>query len=157
MDAFGLDNSMLIDVQLKQFQTQFKNACKRLNITAIFEKPVKLWLIENLRGQFKTRNDRTGFKFEKRYNMMWELKIDRNDIKFIVDFDNEVFDAIEPFFRIVERDKEIIVGSFACYQECIIHLRRYLSYSQWSLEEDNAGHSRFPHFLMTMLKKQIGH
>jgi hypothetical protein len=54
MDAFGLDNSMLIDVQLKQFQTQFKNACKRLNITAIFKKPVKLWLIENLRGQFKT-------------------------------------------------------------------------------------------------------
>ena len=115
MDAFGLDNSMLIDVQLKQFQTQFKNACKRLNITAIFEKPVKLWLIENLRGQFKTRNDRTGFKFDKRYNMMWELKIDRNDIKFIVDFDNEVFDAIEPFFRIVERDKEIIVGSCDSY------------------------------------------
>ena len=115
MDSFGLDDSLLIGLQLNQFLIQFKHSCSRLNIITNVEKPVKHWLMENLRGEFKTRNARTGFKFAKRYNMMWELKLERNDVKFCVEYDNEVFEAIEPFFRIVEMDREIIVGNCDSY------------------------------------------
>ena len=90
MDSFGLDNSMLIGLQLEQLSKQFKNACTRLNINTNFEKPIKHWLIENIRGRFTTRNAKTGFKIAKRYGMLWELKVERNDIKFIVDYDKEV-------------------------------------------------------------------
>ena len=64
MDSFGLDNSMLIGLQLEQLSKQFKNACTRLNINTNFEKPIKHWLIENIRGRFKTRNAKTGFKID---------------------------------------------------------------------------------------------
>ena len=86
MDSFGLNNSMLLCLQLEQLSKQFKNACTRLNINTSFEKPIKHWLIENIRGRFKTRNAKTGFKIAKRYRMLRELKVERNDIKFIVDY-----------------------------------------------------------------------
>ena len=115
MDSFGLNNSMLLGLQLEQLSKHFKNACTRLNINTSFEKPIKHWLIENIRGRFKTRNAKTGFTIAKRYGMLWELKVERNDIKFIVDYDKEVFEAIEPFFQIVEWDREIIVGTCDSY------------------------------------------
>ena len=87
MDSFGLDNSMLIGLQLEQLSKQFKNACTRLNINTNFVKPIKHWLIENIRGKFTTRDAKTGFRIAKRYGMLWELKMERNDIKFIVDYD----------------------------------------------------------------------
>ena len=62
MDSFGLDNSMLIGLQLEQLTKQFKNNCTRLNINTNFVKPIKHWLIENTRGKFTTMNAKTGME-----------------------------------------------------------------------------------------------
>ena len=43
--------------------------------------------------------------------MQWCLKLDRNDIRFGVDFSSEFFNALDQHFHIAEKDEEVIVGS----------------------------------------------
>ena len=86
--------------------------------------------------------------------MLWELKVERNYIKFIVDYDKEVFDAIEPFFQIIEWDREIIMGNCDSYsiaplpaiKDFLICLQRYLCGCQWSFEDNYARFARVSQF-----------
>ena len=89
MDSLGLDNSMLIGLQLEHLTKQFTNNCPRLNINTNFVQPIKHWLLENIRGKFTTRNAKIRFRIAKRYGMLWELKMEREDIKFIVNYDKK--------------------------------------------------------------------
>lgn len=109
MDSIGFNESFLLNLQLDQFRQQFKNSCNRENILTNYLKPTELWLSDNLRGKF--RGEKTGFKFSKKYRMQWCLKLDRNDIRFGVDFNSEFFNALDRHFDIAEIDKEVIVGS----------------------------------------------
>ena len=109
MDSIGFNESFLLNLQLDQFRQHFKNSCNRENIETNYLKPTELWLSDNLRGKF--RGEKTGFKFSKKYRMQWCLKLDRNDIRFGVDFSSEFFNALDRHFDIAEIDKEVIVGS----------------------------------------------
>ena len=112
MDTFGLEAALIINLQLEQMQKQFINACTRLNIVASFPKPTVQWLENNIRGKFKTSDCKTSFVYSKDYSMQWEIKCDKGDIYFEVQYEEDVFNAIEPHFHIQEYDREIIVGYY---------------------------------------------
>ena len=112
MDSFGFENSNLINLQLAQLKNQCEQSCKRLNIQTSFQKPVHLWLDQNIRGCFKPGIRSCGFNYAKSYKMQWTLLLKHGDIRFIVLYDSLVFKAIETYFDIAELDEETIIGSF---------------------------------------------
>ena len=108
MDSISFNESFLLNLQLDQFRQQFTNSCNRVNILTNYLKPSELWLSDTLRGKFRGKN--TGFKLNRKYRMQWCLKLDRNDIRFCVDFSSDFDSALKNHFDIVEFDKEVIVG-----------------------------------------------